>query len=55
MLGLIAIEGASEPGKPRWLATLTPAGRLRAHRIAKQRLTLLTELEDGDRSEGHQS
>ena len=55
MLGLIEIEGASEPGKPRWLAMLTPAGQLRAHRIAEQRLALLAELEDGDRSEGHQS
>ena len=55
VLGLVEIEGASEPGKPRWLAMLTPAGRLRAHRIAKQQLARLTELEDGDRSEGHQS
>jgi len=56
VLGLIAIEGAaSEPGKPRWLATLTPAGQLRAHRIAQQRLALLAELEDGDDDEGHPS
>jgi len=54
--GLIAIEGAaSEPGQPRWLAMLTPAGRLRAHRIARQRLALLAELEDGDGNEGHPS
>src|SRR3954452_4209908 len=55
VLGLIEIEGAGEPGKPRWLAMLTPAGRLRAHRIAKQRLALLAELEDGDTNEGHPS
>jgi hypothetical protein len=55
VLGLIEIEGASEPGKPRWLATLTPAGRLRAHRIAERRLALLAELEDGDGDEGHPS
>jgi hypothetical protein len=55
VLGLIEIEDASRPGQPRWLAMLTPAGRLRAHRIAKQQLARLTELEDGDRSEGHQS
>ena len=56
VLGLVAIEGAaSEPGKPRWLAMLTPAGRLRAHRIARQRLALLAELEDGDTNEGHSS
>ena len=45
----------AEPGQPRWLAMLTPAGRLRAHRIAKQRLARLTELEDGDGNEGHPS
>ena len=55
VLGLIEIEGASEPGKPQWLAMLTPAGQLRAHRIAKQRLVLLAELEDGDDNEGHPS
>jgi hypothetical protein len=54
VLGLVGIEGAAgEPGKPRWLATLTPAGRLRAHRIAQQRLALLGEPEDGDGNEGH--
>src|SRR3954469_6341784 len=52
VLGLIEIEGASEPGKPQWLATLTPAGQLRAHRIAVQ---WLTELENGDDNEGHPS
>jgi hypothetical protein len=55
VLGLIEIEDASQPGQPQWLAMLTPAGRLRAHRVAKQQLARLTELEDGDRSEGHQS
>ena len=55
MLGLIEIEGASEPSKPQWLAMLTPAGQLRAHQIAKQRLILLAELEDGDDNEGHPS
>src|SRR3954469_24363954 len=56
VLGLVEIEGAAgEPGRPRWLATLTPAGRLRAHRIAQQRLALLAELEDGDTNEGHPS
>ncbi len=54
VLGLVEIEGAAgEPGRPRWLATLTPAGRLRAHRIAQQRLALLGEPEDGDGNEGH--
>ena len=48
VLGLIEIEDASEPGKPQWLAMLAPAGQLRAHRIAAQRLALLAELEDGD-------
>src|SRR3954464_7047765 len=44
VLGLVEIKGAAgEPGRPRWLATLTPAGRLRAHRIARQRLALLAE------------
>src|SRR3954469_11378873 len=52
VLGLVEIEGASEPGKPQWLATLTPAGQLRAHRIAVQ---WLTELENGDDNEGHPS
>ena len=37
-MGLIEIEDASEPGNPQWLAMLTPAGQLRAHRIAEQRL-----------------
>jgi hypothetical protein len=56
VLGLIEIEGAaSEPGKPRWLVMLTPAGQLRAHRIARQRLALLAEPEDGDGNEGHPS
>src|SRR4051794_8839387 len=55
VLGLVEIEGASEPGKPQWLAMLTPAGQLRAHRIAQQRLALLAELEDGDDHEGHPS
>jgi hypothetical protein len=34
VLGLIEIEDASEPDKPQWMAMLTPAGQLRAHRIA---------------------
>src|SRR3954447_26428912 len=55
VLGLMEIEDASQPGQPQWLAMLTPVGRLRAHRVAKQQLARLTELEDGDRSEGHQS
>jgi hypothetical protein len=55
VLGLIEIKGASEPGKPQWLAMLTPAGQLRAHRIAEQRLVLLAELENGDDNEGHPS
>src|SRR4051794_26871076 len=50
VLGLIEIKGTSEPGQPQWLAMLTPAGRLRAHRIAAQRLA---ELKDDD--EGHPS
>jgi hypothetical protein len=52
VLGLIEIEGTSEPGRPRWLATLTPAGRLRAHRIMAEQMA---ELEDGDGNEGHPS
>jgi hypothetical protein len=55
VLGLVQIEGTNESGRPRWLAMLTPAGQLRAHRIAKQRLALPTELEDGDNDEGHPS
>ena len=51
VLGLIEIEGAgANRTKPQWLAMLTPAGRLRAHRIA---VALLGKLEND--YEGHPS
>ena len=50
VLGLIEIRDASEPDKPQWLAMVTPAGQLRAHRIA---VALLGKLEE--EYEGHPS